>query len=265
VTSGIGKRLSDARTARGIEVAAVEDRLKIRARYIRAMEEERWDLLPGPAYARGFLRTYGDFLGLDGAALAAEYRRLPKPQEAEPEADRVHQITPSGRPGLAPPRRTSRRLPPRWGAIAAGSTATILAILLVLGLTQGSNDGNGKPPPPSEAETTTSPTDTSPATAEAPAEPPSRVTLRLTATGTVWVCLVDEDGEPVIEGVTLPAGEKRGPFEARGFEMTFGNGQVEMEANGERVPVPPAAEPLGYRVTPEKTAELAEGSRPTCA
>jgi hypothetical protein len=259
VTSGIGKRLSDARSARGIEVAEVEQRLKIRAHYLRAMEEERWELLPGAAYARGFLRTYGDFLGLDGAVLADEYERLPEPAEAEPGSRRVRQITPSGRPGLAPPRRISPRLPPRWGAIAAGSAATILGILLVLGLTQGSNDDNGKPPPRSEAEKPAT------ETSQAPAEPPSRVTLRLTATGTVWVCLVDEDGEPVIEGVTLAAGEKQGPFEARGFEMTFGNGQVEMEANGDRAPIPAAAEPLGYRVTSEKTTELAEGSRPTCA
>jgi cytoskeleton protein RodZ len=260
VASGIGKQLSDARSDRGIELAEIEERIKIRSRYLRAMEEERWELLPGPAYARGFLRTYGDFLGLDGAALADEYLRLPEPEE-EPGGRRVRQITPSGHPDLAPPRRTSHRFLPRRGAIAAGSAAAILAILLVLGLTLGSDDDSGNSR--SEAETTTSPTETSPAAAETPAEP-SSATLRLTATGTVWVCLVDEDGEPVIEGVTLTAGEKQGPFEALSFKMTFGNGQLEMEANGDPVPVEPAAEPLGYRVTPEKTKELAEGSRPTC-
>jgi cytoskeleton protein RodZ len=259
VASAIGKRLSDARTECGLEVADVEQRLKIRAHYLRAMEEERWDLLPGPAYARGFLRTYGDFLGLDGAVLADEYKRRPAPEEVEPGARRVRQITASGRPGLAPPRRTLPRLPRRWGAIAAGSAVTILGILLVLGLRQGSEDENA----PAGQAATTSATETSPATTE-PTEPPSRVTLRLTATGTVWVCLVDEDGEPVIEAVTLVAGEEQGPFEARAFAVTLGNGQVQMEANGDRVPVEPAAEPLGYRVTPEKTKELAEGSRPTC-
>lgn len=261
MTSGIGKRLTEARSARGIELAEVQERLKIRGRYLRAMEEERWDLLPGAAYARGFLRTYGDFLGLDGAALADEYARLHGPQQEEPAAERVRQIR-AREPGLVPPHRARGRPSPRWRTIGAISAAVILGVLLVLGLTRGVDEENGHSAERTAADTT-APTQTSAATTEAPAEP-QRVTLRLTATGTVWVCLVDDDGRPVIEGVTLQPGAEQGPFRARAFEVTFGNGQVEMEANGDRVPVPPAAEPLGYRVTPDKTAELPEGSRPTC-
>ncbi len=53
----------------------VEERTKIRARYIRALENEDWETLPAPAYVRGFLRTYGQLLGLDGEMLADEFRR----------------------------------------------------------------------------------------------------------------------------------------------------------------------------------------------
>ena len=261
MTDGIGKRLSDARAARGIEFAEVEERIKIRTGYLRAMEEERWDRLPGAAYARGFLRTYGDFLGLDGSALADEYGRLHGSSTEATGAERVRQITPSGHPGLAPPGRASARPFPRWTAIGAISVAAILGILLVLGLMQGSEDENGGRGQTS-APGTTDAAETTPATA--PAEPPTRVTLRLTATGTVWVCLVDDSGAPVIGGVTLVAGDEEGPFRAGAFDVTFGNGQVEMEANGDPVDIPAAAEPLGYRVTPEKTSELPEESRPTC-
>jgi hypothetical protein len=66
VATGIGEQLSAARSARGIELEEVEERTKIRKRYLRAMEEERWELLPGAAYARAFLRTYAEFLALDG-------------------------------------------------------------------------------------------------------------------------------------------------------------------------------------------------------
>jgi cytoskeleton protein RodZ len=263
--NGIGNRLRRARNARGIELAEVEERLKIRVRYVSAIEDERWDLLPGDASARGFLRTYGDFLGLDGAALVEEYRRLDGPQPAEPDATQVHQIpTRKQRPGLRPPRRAPGRVSYRLGAVVATAIAALLGIILVLGLTRGGEEENGGPAEITEPGTAASPTQASGATTETPAAPPPRVTLRLTATGTVWVCLVDDEGSPVIQGVTLPAGDEQGPFRARAFEVTFGNGAVQMKANGDRIPIPPAAEPLGYRLTPEKTTELPEASRPTC-
>ena len=133
----------------------------------------------------------------------------------------------------------------------------------MLGLTQRGHE-TSETAAKTKADGAAAATGAEPTTTEAPAEPPRHVTLRLTATGTVWVCLVDDDGRPVIEGVTLPAGEKEGPFRARAFEVTFGNGQVTMDVNGDPVPVPSVADPLGYRVTPDKTAELAEAARPTC-
>jgi len=62
----IGAALRDARRRYGMEVREVEERTKIRAKYIRALENEDWATLPAPAYVRGFLRTYGQMLGLDG-------------------------------------------------------------------------------------------------------------------------------------------------------------------------------------------------------
>ena len=71
----IGAALRDARRRYGMEVREVEERTKIRAKYIRALENEDWATLPAPAYVRGFLRTYGQMLGLDGEMLVDEYRR----------------------------------------------------------------------------------------------------------------------------------------------------------------------------------------------
>jgi cytoskeleton protein RodZ len=50
---------------RGLELTQIEADTCIRARYLRALEDERFELLPGTAYVRGFLRTYARYLGLD--------------------------------------------------------------------------------------------------------------------------------------------------------------------------------------------------------
>jgi hypothetical protein len=69
----IGDSLREARTRRGLSPADVQKSLCIRERYLTALEEERWDMLPGEAYVRGFLRQYAEFLGLDGSLYIEEY------------------------------------------------------------------------------------------------------------------------------------------------------------------------------------------------
>lgn len=69
----IGNSLREARIRQGLEYPEVERATKIRARYIRALEEEEFTILPGDTYIRGFLRTYADYLGLDGQLYIDEY------------------------------------------------------------------------------------------------------------------------------------------------------------------------------------------------
>lgn len=69
----IGASLREARSRRGLSSADVQKALRIRERYLTALEEERWELLPGEAYTKGFLRTYAEFLGLDGQLYIDEY------------------------------------------------------------------------------------------------------------------------------------------------------------------------------------------------
>ena len=64
----IGETLREARMRRRIDMAEVEAATKIRAKYLRALENEEWDLLPGPTFVKTFLRTYAEYLGLDAAA-----------------------------------------------------------------------------------------------------------------------------------------------------------------------------------------------------
>ena len=58
---------------RGIEFAQAEQATKIRSKYLRALEEEHFELLPSETYVKGFLRTYADYLGLDGQLYVDEF------------------------------------------------------------------------------------------------------------------------------------------------------------------------------------------------
>ncbi len=69
----IGASLREARTRRGLSLDDVTAGLRIRERYVTALEEERWELMPGEAYTKGFLRMYAEFLGLDGSLYVDEY------------------------------------------------------------------------------------------------------------------------------------------------------------------------------------------------
>ena len=69
----IGSSLREARTRQGLDFNEMEFRTKVRAKYLRALEEERFDQLPAHTYIKGFLRTYADSLGMDGQLYVDEY------------------------------------------------------------------------------------------------------------------------------------------------------------------------------------------------
>jgi len=69
----IGNSLREARVRQGLGYPEVELATKIRAKYLRALEDEEFSILPGDTYIRGFLRTYADYLGLDGQLYVDEY------------------------------------------------------------------------------------------------------------------------------------------------------------------------------------------------
>ena len=69
----IGNSLRESRLRRSIEIAQAEQATKIRAKYLRALEEERFEQLPSQTYVKGFLRTYADYLGLDGQLYVDEF------------------------------------------------------------------------------------------------------------------------------------------------------------------------------------------------
>jgi len=134
---GIGATLKDARRRLGIDIKEAEERTKIRTKYLRALEAEDWEVLPAPAYVRGFLRTYGQILGLDGEVLADRYRRdyETPAQSASGAGEPVLRTRP---PGSRPP---SGRGPIM---IVAGVFVALLLVLATIGIL--SDDGGDDTP-----------------------------------------------------------------------------------------------------------------------
>ena len=77
----IGSTLRETRVRRKTTLQQAEDDTKIRVKYIQAMENDDFDLMPSPAYVKGFLRTYSTYLGLDADVMLDEYRSRFEPNE----------------------------------------------------------------------------------------------------------------------------------------------------------------------------------------
>src|ERR1700733_13657879 len=111
----IGATLREARMRERIDVSEIEATTKIRAKYLRALENEEWSLLPGPTFVKSFLRTYAEALGLDGKALVEE---PPPPQESQGDGGPGEPIVASGERRRS---RTPASGPSRGYIIAVGS------------------------------------------------------------------------------------------------------------------------------------------------
>src|ERR1700753_2160484 len=144
----IGARLREARMRAKIDINQVESDTKIRAKYLRAMENEEWELLPGEVYAKTFLRTYADYLGLDSRELVDYYRReheRPTHHDLRPRASGRDRERHPGRGRGRPPqqrRGLGLRIPP-WLIVVVVLAGVGVALYLV-GSHTGNND-NGTP------------------------------------------------------------------------------------------------------------------------
>jgi cytoskeleton protein RodZ len=264
----IGQTLRETRMRNRIDITEVEAGTKIRAKYLRALENEEWDLLPGPTFVKTFLRTYAEFLGLDARLLVEEYKqRYERPSAME--------LTPFGTGGGLGGRRDRRR--DRRRRIASGPAPVVgvvvlvvvvlLAALFALGKWGPSDDENPTTGVPSKATPTPTPTATARPrkSTRSGAAAAKRVSLIVVPTGTVNVCLVDASGKALIDNSDLVAGKRTRRFRSKRLRISFGNGQAHMLVNGRRSEVPDRSIPVGYELRPGRSPrELPEAQRPTC-
>lgn len=251
--NGIGPTLRDARNRRKLSFEQVESATKIRLRFLRAMENEEWDVLPGGAYSRAFLRTYANYLGLDGDRLVEDFRRATSATEGA--APRVERAGGQG---------AERARPGRAIGIAAAVllAGAVLAVVLIDEDVGGGGGGGASQSGTAAQRTRDSRTGDAPS---ARASRPEQISLELVASAEVWVCLLDAGGEPLVGGQILQAGESEGPYRSRGFSVAFGNGEVAMRIDGEEEEIPSSSSPVGYEIAADgELTPLAEGERPSC-
>jgi hypothetical protein len=252
---GVGARLREARVERGVDLAEIEATTKIRTRFLAAIENEEWDLLPSEFHARSFVRTYAAELGLDDL-------RLEEPRGARAfgtAADRSPRVDPAP-PELAHSVRRRRLSPRLLAAIASIGLVAVLVAVALSSLGDGSSgspanrhrsDGDGRQVAPAPS-----------------AQSPGRgtgATLTLTATDEVWVCLLDERGRALIDGQILGPGSEAGPYRSGSFTVSLGNGAVRIALNGRTESIPPTPNPIGFSIdSGGALLRLSEGERPTC-
>lgn len=282
----IGDTLSGARKRRQVDLEQVHAATGIRVRYLRAIEEEDWEALPEDFYARSFIRKYAQFVGVDPEPLVEEFRRQQGATgrggaPTSPFA-RTH-----SRKADALRRRRARQGVYAWIGVALLAAAVVVAVVLITsgGGEGGSNgsqnaatggakgagggkggakqaSGGGKGGAGSQGN----------GGGKAGSSGTSRrfykrtgVALAIEPTAEVWACVLDAEGKPLVDGLTLAAGETAGPFHASSYTAAFGNGSVAVEVDGKHVATPDTPSPMGFSVDKAgKLHDLPEGERPSC-
>jgi cytoskeleton protein RodZ len=260
----IGSRLREARMRAKIDINEVETRTKIRAKYLRAIENEEWDLLPGEVYVKSFLRTYGDYLGLDSRQLLDDFRRrYERPSD--------HELRP-----IAPLGRERDRQPRRGGGGGGGGVPpwAIIGVVLVIIVAALYFVGRGQGPNTSTSSTTTH-VNTGTAqharhrrhhkSAKTVVKPTSvKLQLQPTGPGPVYVCLVNGTGKRLIPGEIFNTGQTIPTFTSSQLLLTLGNNSVKMKVNGRPVAIAPSSGSIGFRLVPSGHSLLPASQQPQC-
>jgi cytoskeleton protein RodZ len=245
----IGNSLREARLRQGLEIPRIEADTKIRGKYLRALEEEEFEVLPGDTYVKGFLKTYADYLGLDGQLYLDEFNsRFATAEEIS--------VTQSS----TPQRRQRRRVESNLVVVAlAGIVAvTVLVVVGLAGIGTGSDDPPFTGTTPQSTTTDPGATTTSDDGEKAA---PARAKLVLTAElgdSFLQVRSRDVNGRLLWEG-TLEQGQVQRFLRYHRLWLDLDQPEnLKAKLNGRRVELP--TEPAVVLVTPTRVRTLSTGS-----
>ena len=233
----LGAKLRGERERKGIGIDEIEAETRIRAKFLLALEEERFDVLPGPAYVRAFVRDYAEQLGLDPQELVAELNARP---ELVP--DEVVMVPPRQVADVPLLDRRARIVV--WVA-AAVVLALVAAVAVAVLVTRGSSSGAPAPPPAANTGTapggsTTAPatTGTTGATTAPPPAGPAALVLAATG-GDVWLSVRagSATGKVLFQN-TLAAGRRLRFARKRLWVRVGAPWNLTLNAAGKRLAVP---------------------------
>ncbi len=234
----IGRVLERARKDRGLSLEDAERATKIRKRYLVGLEQDDYTVLPDAVYARGFLKTYANFLGLDGTGLSQELHTRRKPRRerglsyAAPKSEFEGPIiSPGGVPG-SEKRRVSKSAV-FTVVVAALVIAALVGALYFVGLNVRSSASDDAP----DAARMAAQEPDGPAPEQVPSEEVSSgaLTVGVEVEGVPAWIRVRSDSETVFEEVARPGFSRT--FEARRVVgIRAGDaGAVSVEVNGQDV------------------------------
>jgi cytoskeleton protein RodZ len=188
----IGTSLREARLRQHLDFPELEQSTKIRAKYLRALEDEQFDVLPAQTYVKGFLRAYAEYLGLDGQLYVDEYNSRFVVGEDESSYSRPRRSAPPSR-GV--------QVQSRVVLLALAGIAAITAIVIIAW-----NWGEAQNKQPVGLATT-------PATKPVVSNPPAAVPVRLIVTAKRGNCWLEvhsgsATGRILFQG-TLERGQKK--------------------------------------------------------
>jgi hypothetical protein len=237
-----------------LDIADVEAKTKIRAKYLRALENEEFGMLPGPTFVKTFLRTYAEALGLDPQVLVEDYRTAYESREE------VEQLQPLGPTAVARDRRRAPG-PPRGPWLLIGlAVVAVVGALLVIGLVGGDDEGGGGGGEQASGTTTEEKTTPKTETEQQPATP-KRVVLRIAPANEVYVCVDTGPGTEIrFNGII----SEPQTFRGRRLRVNLGKTDVQVTKNGKPVAIEPGPEAVGFVFTPSSTKPIPLGERP-CA
>lgn len=236
----LGKRLKEAREAKGLEIAQAAEVLKVRRAILEALEDCRFDELPEPALARGYLKRYAQLLGLDPAPLLALY--------------------PISIPDLGGPAASTQTAPSSKASASPSGMGWLWLIPLIFLLAVLGWLGYRALNPPS----TSAPSPTPPAPVAPP--PPQQVSLRIATQPTGARVYLDGFllGQAPLEA-RVEAGERTLRIEASGYQkyeqvLTLQN---DRNLSFALTPVPPAPSATPSIPTPPGVTTPANPAAPT--
>jgi hypothetical protein len=235
----LGERLRGERERRGIGIDEIEAETRIRAKFLLALEEERFDVLPGPAYVRAFVRDYAEQLGLD-------------PQELVNELNARPELVPPDEVVMVPPRQVAqvplfdrRARIVVWIAAAVALAALSAVVLAVLASRGGSSSGAPRTPAagaigsgPGTGTTSPPTTGTTGVTTAPPPAGPRPLVLAASG-GSVWLSVrAGSATGKLLFNSTLAAGRRLRFARRRLWVRVGAPWYLRLHAAGRAVPVP---------------------------
>ena len=237
----IGNSLREARVRQALEFPEIEQATKIRGKYLRALEDENFEQLPGQTYVKGFLRTYADYLGLEGQLYVDEYnsRYVTGAEDEAPIRYRGGSVMP----------RSTRLMS---SAVLIALTAIGLATALVIAAWKfGAADDRGTLPGVRQEQKAPKKKQAKKHHRPAAQSTNFRVVVRATR-GDSWIEVRRSSPVGPIEYQgTLYKGTSQ-LFTRRHLWMTLGRpSNLVVKLNGRRAQLPPTSNPVDVSVTPQ--------------